>query len=217
MIGLQLVTGFSLPSSGPLSLNEAKDHLRIELDFTADDAQVTRKLKSAIALIEEATGRSLLSQTFRQSLDRFPACHEPIRLARSPLVSVSAFRYVDANGDTQTLTVGDYYTDVNGEPGIIAPAANDQWPTDALKRQGSVVVEFSAGYSSNAVVPSPLVDAVYLTLSHLYENREAVVDWNPKELPFGVESIVMAWRVPELDYSPEVCGSESSSAETWRA
>lgn len=218
MIGLQLVTGFTLPATGPLSLVEAKDHLRIEADFTADDTQVTRKLKTAIGLIEEMTGRSLLPQTFRQTLYRFPHSAEPIRLLRSPLRSVASVTYKDSDGATQTIASGDLYTDANGEPGIVAPTVNQTWPGELLPRQGSVIVQFSAGYDDGAAVPSALVDAVYLLLGHLYENRAAVVDWTARGLPMAVDSIVSLWRVPEIDYAPAESADVGSadSAASWR-
>lgn len=212
MIGLQLVTGFTLPSTGPLSLVEAKDHLRIEADFIADDAQVARKLKTAIALIEEMTARSLLPQTFRQALDRFPHSAEPIRLLRSPLRTVASVTYKDSAGDTQTIDSGDLYTETNGEPGIVAPAVSQTWPGDLLPRQGAVIVQFSAGYADGDTVPSALVDAVYLLLGHLYENRSAVTDWTPHDLPMAVESICSMWRVPEMDYAPAECDRSSDAA-----
>jgi hypothetical protein len=57
-------------ASEPLSLQEAKDHLRV--DDTASDTLITSLIKAARQTIEEWTSRQLLTATWVMALDCFP-------------------------------------------------------------------------------------------------------------------------------------------------
>ena len=72
MRGLTLVTA---PASEPVSLTEAKAHLR--LDSADDDSLITALIRSARETAEAHMRRALVSQTWRLSLDRFPAAPQP--------------------------------------------------------------------------------------------------------------------------------------------
>ena len=72
MRGLTLVTA---PASEPVSLAEAKAHLRIEA--ADDDSLIGALITAARQSAEAHMRRALMSQTWRLSLDRFPAAPQP--------------------------------------------------------------------------------------------------------------------------------------------
>lgn len=49
----------------PLTLEEAKQHLRVDLDFTADDARISALITSAREVVEQFTGRALADAGYR--------------------------------------------------------------------------------------------------------------------------------------------------------
>src|SRR5436190_14395629 len=85
-----LLTLIAAPSFEPISLAEAKLHLKSET--TDDDALIGTIIAAARELAEQRTGRALIDQRWERVLDVFP---DAIQLARPPLVSVESLKYVD--------------------------------------------------------------------------------------------------------------------------
>ncbi|QEX18499.1 hypothetical protein FRZ44_38060 [Hypericibacter terrae] len=191
-MGLTLITAATVPV---LDTAAAKAHLRVE--FADDDVTIDALVAAATETIEGMTGRAFLQQTWRLTLDAFPACRDPvIRLPRPPLISVDSVKYVDADGTLQTLDPALYQVDANSTPARLAPAYGQVWPC-ARCELGAVRIEYKAGYGTTADKVRPtLVSAVKLQLGHLYENREAVNIGNiVTTMPIGVESLVYLNKV----------------------
>src|SRR5690606_23947827 len=85
------------PASEPLTLEEAKAHLKVEV--AADDAYITALITAARMTLEEWTGRAFIEQVWEARLDAFPCGDAPIVLPRPPLIAVSLISYIDPNGD----------------------------------------------------------------------------------------------------------------------
>ncbi len=60
------------PATLPLSLNEAKAHLRLEDDQTADDAAIMALVRGAVEQCEQFTGRALMTQVWSLFRDAWP-------------------------------------------------------------------------------------------------------------------------------------------------
>jgi uncharacterized phiE125 gp8 family phage protein len=162
--GLTTVTA---PAFEPVTLDEAKAHLRV--DATADDALINALIVAAREYCENWTGRSLPRQTFKLTLDTFPAT---ISLPRPPLVSVTHVKYIDTNGTQQTLASTEYRVDATSEPGRITPAYAKSWPS--LRGQiADVEVQYVCGYAAGSV-PERAKLAMLVLLSEYYENRTPV-------------------------------------------
>lgn len=160
------------PATEPVTLAEAKSHLRV--DGTDDDTLITELIKGARQLVEGNTGRSLITQTWRLTLDRFPRNDEAIQLERPPLISVESVQYVDTNGATQEMATADYIVDTSHVQGEVALAYDKTWP-DTRAQRNAVLVNYTAGYGAASAVPEALKAAIKLRLGDLYENREASV------------------------------------------
>ncbi|MBB3972776.1 head-tail connector protein [Hansschlegelia beijingensis] len=185
---LKLVTA---PAADPVTLAEAKKHLRVMHDD--EDALISMLIKAAAAQIEgpSGIGVALVTQTWRLSLDGFPC---EIEIPLTPVSAVDSVTFKDAAGADVAFT--DFAVDLDASPTLVAPAYGATWPVPRCER-GSVKVEFTAGYGAPSDVPADLRAAVLLIVGHLYENREAVVLSNqqPFEMPMAVDSILNRYRV----------------------
>ena len=199
---LQLVTG---PSVEPVSLSEAKLHLRV--DVSDDDTLITSLIKSARLWCETQCGRAFVSQQLRMSLDCFPAgdgdfydietaillargCR--ILLPRPNLISVDSIAYTDSDGTPRTLSVSDYQVDLADEPGAVEPAVGGYWPATQYGKVNAVQITYTAGYGPAASdVDERAKIAIKLLVAHWYENREAVLTGTvSKEIELGLERVL---------------------------
>lgn len=185
-MGLRLISG---PAGSPVSLAEAKAHLRVA--GSDDDGLIVGYLMAAVQMAERQTNLLLATQTWELTLERFPDDGN-LRLPRSPVQSITSITYVDSAGATQTITAGDYALDKDIAPACIAPTFGKVWPTPRVQ-PNAVTVRFVVGYTQ---IPEPIRAAILLLVGHFYENREAViVGQAPSELPMGVESLLFPFRV----------------------
>lgn len=183
-------TLITAPAAEPLSLVEAKSHLRA--DGTDEDALISSLIAAAREQVQTVTRRALVTQTWSLKLDSFPAL---IEVPRPPLITVASITYVDVGGDTQTLAASRYTVDADSEPGRIVPVYGDAWPA-TRSVPNAVTVQFDAGYGAAADVPQPIKQAMLLLIGHWYEHREAVNVGNiTNVMPMAVESLLFPYRV----------------------
>ncbi|MBN1807189.1 MAG: phage head-tail connector protein [Sedimentisphaerales bacterium] len=178
------------PSVEPVTLNEAKLHLRV--DHTDEDALITSLIKVAREWCENFQNRAYITQTITLTLDEFP---DVFTVPRPPLQSVTSIKYIDTDGVQQTLSSGIYDVDSQSEPGRIALAYGQSWP--GIRGDiNSVEVVYVAGYGDTADnVPERVKAAIKLLAGHLYEHREMVSEMTLKEVPFSVKSLLGVDRV----------------------
>lgn len=162
-MSLKLITP---ASTYPVSLAEAKLHCRV--DDSTDDALITALITSATEMAEQETGRAIMPQTWRLTLDAFPDAFE---LTRVPVQSITSLQYTDPDGATIALNTGSNYRLSDWEDcttAKVVPVAGYQWPTP--KDDTDVVsLTYVAGYT---VVPEPIKQWIKLMISTMYENRE---------------------------------------------
>lgn len=179
------------PAEEPLSLAEAKLHLRVgnpELspDIHPDDTLIETLIISARETCEAFTQSALVTQTIELRLDCFP--HGEMLLPRSPVQHVNSVKYIDGAGALQTWDSALYQVDTRSKPARIRPMPGVSWPSIKAGMMAAVTVEYVAGYGEREDIPKPLLSGMKLLLGHLYENREAsVVGTIVAELPMGVE------------------------------
>lgn len=161
---LAVVTG---PTAEPVSLDLAKQHLRIDHD--AEDDLIRAWITAARELCEAHTGRRLVTQTLRLTLPAWP-CDSVIRLPVEPVASVTSVAYEDADGDTVTLTSGDYQEWLDHSPPLLSPLSGEVWPTLEYGNIKPIVVTFVAG-ADVASVPAGVVSAMLLMLGLWDEDR----------------------------------------------
>ncbi len=164
------------PAKEPITLSEAKRHIRYPLDD--EDANIERiYIPAARRRVESETGRALITQTKTLTLDDFPGGSCPIWIPCAPLQSVDSIVYAANDGTQTTLSTDDYVVDTNSEPGRILPKFGNPWPaTKERTLSSTVLVTFDAGYgSTTSSVPAGIREAMLLLIGHYFYHREDVV------------------------------------------
>ena len=185
------LTQVTAPLTEPLELDDAKNHLGV--DLSDDDGMIERLTGVARRQAEAYLGRTLITQTWEQHLDRFPVW--TIEVPRPPLRSVESLVYIDSAGTAQTLPKERYRVDAASEPGRITPAYGETWPATRAATN-AVTVQFKAGYGDKAVdVPEDIRQALLLLVGSFYGHREdIVVGETVARLPRGAEALLGPYR-----------------------
>lgn len=159
------------PTVEPVTLEQAKLHLRV--DINDEDQLITELIKVARASAEDHLGRTMVSTSWRLTVDKFSPALE---LPNPPCISVSSVKYIDSTGTEQTLNPVEYLVDAVSEPAHIVPAVGRIWP-ETQDRINAVTVEYTAGYGSTAAaVPTPIKQWMLLAIGDMYANRERSSD-----------------------------------------
>jgi hypothetical protein len=131
------------PGEEPVTLAEAKAFCRIDGD--GDDALVSALIAAARLQVESLSGRALVTQTWRLTLEDVPGLVVPLPV-------IPAIALVDAP-DGATL-VGDAVL-------LAEPAA-------------TLTLDYTAGYGDAAAVPADLKQALLLLVAYWFEYRDSV-------------------------------------------
>lgn len=180
------------PTAEPVSLADVKLHLRV--DSTDEDALILALIAAARRQIEAETGRALLTQTWELWLDAWPA-GDVLEIPLPPLASVSSIKYYDTADTEATLSAATYYVDAKSEPGRVALADGQAWPTTTLRPINGVCVTFVAGWTAQGSIPTDLLAALKLLTAWLYENRGDGSAQSPERWPRAVEWLCSPHRV----------------------
>ncbi len=175
------------PASDPVSVSEAKAHLRVE--HSSDDSLIGGLITAAREYVEAQYSRTLVTSTWVLTLPEFPTWE--IRLPRGPLQSVASVAYVDVAGDAQTLAASRYLVDATADPGTITPAPGYAWPGTRAQEK-AVTITYLAGYGTAAAVPERVKLAVKMLVGHWYETREAATAGALTPVPLGVDSLLLS-------------------------
>lgn len=184
------------PASEPITLSEAKNHLRVTT--TDEDSLITSLISAAREIAESTLNRALVTQTWTLKIGAFP---ESLQLPRPPLVSVTSIQYVDEAGITQALAASDYtVSDIGASvmPGRIDPAYGKSWPSPR-GMPNDITVQFVAGYGGASAVPQQIRWAILLILGELYARREsALVGATIVKVPYSAEALLLPYVVHAL-------------------
>jgi uncharacterized phiE125 gp8 family phage protein len=182
-MGLKVITA---PAVEPVTLAEAKLHLRVETDD--EDALIASLISAARGQCEHMLERAVARQTVTLSVDEFPA--DGIRLPMSPVVQIDSVEYVDADGTTQTMAPGDYYLDDSQSPNWLLPAYDSDWPS-ARTEANAVRVTYQVGFEA---CPAEIKAWILLKVGSLYQHREADSE-RPEQASSFVDGLLDRWRV----------------------
>jgi len=173
---MQTLTIITPPICEPLSLADAKNHLRV--DFTDEDQVIQDFITQARDTIESYCRRVLVPQTWQMTMDGFPGQHplytqrgfHSIHVPKPPFQSVVSLQYYDTSGTLQTLNATDgagnvqpstamygYKLDPGSDvqPARLSPPWARPWPPTRRIPQ-CVLLQFVAGYANAAAVAAAL-------------------------------------------------------------
>ncbi|MFN3375236.1 MAG: hypothetical protein ACK40S_01615 [Burkholderiaceae bacterium] len=156
----------------PLTLAQAKDHLRETLDDAGNDALIASLITVARQAAEDRLQRTLLQTTWEHTRSAFPVGGAPIALPMPRIMAVASVQYRDPAGALQTLPPSAYQLAPGAEPGQLWPTPGTVWPSTQAQHPAAVVVRYTAGYGTQAAdVPAPIVQWIKLALTDLYQRR----------------------------------------------
>ncbi|CAN7522546.1 hypothetical protein LJR074_003676 [Acidovorax sp. LjRoot74] len=181
----------------PLTLPEAKAHLREEQAETHNDLLITSLITVARQTVEDRLQRTLIETTWLRTMDAFPRCGGHIELIKPRVLSVEWVKYLAPDGTLTTLDPAAYELDPTAEPGLLMPAYGTSWPA-TRQRPGAVQVQYKAGYGTTATaVPKTIMQWIKLALTELYENRSRSAERPvlPQEFADGLLDTYKIWSV----------------------
>lgn len=188
---LTLVTA---PAVYPVSLNEAKAHVRVEDDQVIEDATVTAQIATAAEACERFTGRALISQTWTLHRDEWPTAWQAgpgtnwdgvregaisdlssaaraLELPKPPLQQVIHVKTYDDQDNAVVLPATSYFVDAASEPGRIVLRNGAAVPAITRTANG-LEIQFVAGYGDDPHdVPEQLRLGMLHLIAGLNENR----------------------------------------------
>lgn len=201
------------PAQLPVTLGQVKAHLRLEDDFTIDDAPVMTLARTATEACERFTGRALITQTWTQFRDAWPVgrssrtgsdwwdgvregaiseippARRVLELPKPPLQSVIHIKTYDDADQATTYAVANYFVDSASDPGRIVLRDGAATPAPTRAANG-LEVQIVAGYGDDpGNVPEQLRQGILMLTAHLYENRADVPDEAVK-----VSGAAVLWR-----------------------
>ena len=183
------------PAVEPVSLAEAKAHLRVDSDH--EDALIGQLVAAARLYVERALGLALITQGWSYFLDAWPrsSC---VALPISPVQSVASVTLHEASGGTVAVAPENYAVDALSQPArILFKGA----PPQFLPRElNAFEIAFNAGYGDEAEdVPQPIRQAILLLIAHWFERREPVVlGLSVQEVPATVAGLLSSYRKVRL-------------------
>ncbi len=163
----------------PVSLEEAKAHLRIET--SEDDAIIAGYIRAATLIAEGFIGHPLIQQDIR---DILPASVQGggqwQRLAQAPVAAIVQVEGIPAEGSIFALPVTDYAIDID--------AGGTGWVRVMNKgAAGRIRISYRAGIAANAnAVPDAIRIGLLHMIAHLFASRDVVAD--------PPAAIVALWR-----------------------
>ena len=161
----------SLPDTEPVTLEEAKKHLRLSPEYVGDDEKIELIISAVRARGESLTHQTWRPVQFELRCHAFPGRDDLLELPLSPLRSVEAVKYINANGVETVLPTESYKVDTDSLVGSIYPAFEKTWPEVRAERF-AVRVEFSAGYET---IPSVIKQWTFIRIADFYANPESLI------------------------------------------
>ncbi len=190
------------PVNLPVSLDDVKEHLRLDPTDTSQDAYLTLLIKTATSFAEKYTRRTFIDTTFETFLSCFCCC---IELRRSKVTSIVSFEYLESGVLTAVDADIYYLTDENAYAHILLEDGST-YPTPDVNAQ-AVKIVFVAGYGPDDTdIPDELKLALLNHIASLYENRGDCSPANATSKCMGIPStsklIYDQFRIEDIGNGP---------------
>ncbi|WP_340583942.1 head-tail connector protein [Brucella pseudintermedia] len=161
------------PATMPVSLAEAKAHLRVDHDD--QDDLISAQIRAATAYLDGYAGilgQALITQTWRQDFDRFA---DRLTLPLAPVTAIDSISYFDAGNVQQVLVPGLYALHADACGAYVTRRSGQSWPA-SFRRADAVSIIFTAGYGAAADVPEPIRQALLLIVQRLFDGADTSID-----------------------------------------
>lgn len=169
----------------------------MEVVDDAHNAKIMQKVRAAREWWEKATRRQYINATWEWVLPYFPSA-DVFAVPKPPLSSITTIKYIDIAGDLQTLSDSVYDVDTHSDPGRIALAYNQSWPS-TREDINAVTITLVAGYGTAPTdVPDDDRNAIMLLAGHWFEHREATHEGQLRQIPMGIKTLLSGSRILEV-------------------
>ncbi len=184
------------PALEPVTLSEAKAHLRV--DLTDEDTLISSLIAAARIHVEAYVHRILITQTWAIYLDKWPS-GQPLRLPISPVQSVSAINIYAEDNTFVTTDATNYVVDAVSVPPRILWRGPGSTPRPGRQLNGIEII-VTAGYgATSAQVPQPIRQAILMLIAQWFEHRQPPTLDEPGEaVPPVVASMLQAYTPVRL-------------------
>lgn len=214
MSGIKITTQ---PTIEPISIEEAKEHLRLDDDI--DDIPVLTYVKAARLWAEKYTGRSFITRTIQQFVDSSASTLDPlyegmrtgilskpysnyIELAASPAITVTSINYYNDSDTQSTWATSNYYVDNVSDLGRIYLRDTGTFPTD-LRAANGLEINYTAGYgSARSDVPSDIKLAMLQYMTFAYEHRGEQEGSTTPMMPKILNTLLSPYKIMRLGVHP---------------
>lgn len=178
------------PEAEPLTLAEAKEHLRITHD--ADDDALTALIRVAREMCEGYTGLALITRGCSLYLDSWTK--DVIDLPLPPLQTVAAINVYDSAEAAALFPSASYAVDARGVPARVMLTASPPLPGLAMS---GIEIVFTTGFGdAPGDVPSSLREGMKRLIAHLYLNRGDAPETAIRNS--GAQHLFQPWRVVRI-------------------
>lgn len=162
------------PSTLPVSLDQVKEHLKLDTTDISDDAYLTSLVKSVVYFAEKYTGRDILTKQYLTYRDTF---YSPISLKKVIVQSVDSVKYLLDDVLTTLATDQYYLTDVQDFFGEIWAVDGVTFPTNVDVKKQAIQIIFRAGYGIPITTAARASDVVTVTTTntHYYTTGDSIV------------------------------------------
>ncbi len=184
------------PAVEPITLAEAKAHLRV--DISAEDTLIQSLIMASRLHIEAALDLALVTQSWRYRRDAWPKARGldmPLRPIQS-LTSATVFAHDDS---IHAIDTDSFILDGTANPARLVWRGAGTPPTPGRAANG-IEIDFIAGFGDAASdVPQPIRQALLLLVAHWYENREPVeIGAVATPIPSTVSELLAPYRRRQL-------------------
>ncbi len=193
------------PAAEAVTLSETKAWLRV--DTNDEDSTIATLISAGRVLVEQATRRALVTQSWRIILDAWPnagadgsrtllslrpaSLPAEIALPLAPVQSVAAIRVYDSFGTPQTLPNASWRLVGAPERARIVFAGA---PPQPGAMSAGIEIDVVAGYGDPPDTPAPLRHAILSLAAFWFDNRGDVAATDTNNLPPGAAALVAPFR-----------------------
>ena len=185
------------PVKEPVSLDEAKEACRLELDETDSDFDLELLIQATREYVEDKLAATIHETTLESTWDCWPACNYIALPRATPLVSVTSFKYTDEDGVETTWASSNYIVDTDSVPGRVYLTSGGTWPSTTLYPANGIRIRYVAGIATSSPVTecrASIKLICRLLIGGWYDNRSSFV------LPErnGIEAVAIRYGVDEV-------------------
>ena len=163
------------PEFYPITLTELKQQLRLSVVDTDQDDELTAYLQAATEAAQDVAAQYFMKQTLEIYFDDWSLNF--LLYGITPIQSISAISYLDANGDWQTWASSNYSLDlISSVPRVKFLSSFPTLQDETLNR---IKLTCEVGYSNSAdeavqqaAVPQNIKQAIKLVATRYYLTRE---------------------------------------------